>query len=430
MLPVMQNPRVRVDRPQATSIWSSRRPRVPVQMKGGFRTPKAGLRLRRTRLVIALALLFAIEGTDSVSHAAGTSIHVYDLSSGREIRTLSGHNRPTTAIAVSADGSLALTASLTPELRLWSIQDGREIRSIDQAQLPGYVGAGAALQFINGTNQALVARMQAGLHLWSSSEGAMLQDFKAPFQGASAALLTPDQKMVFAIGGSESQVASWGWPKGEQRGVFTEKWAREPPCVSLARDGTARSWWKAETGEAWPEARPAPTGIQPDSSEIDQAIISPDGRRLVIYGPSMVNRNAQWVHLWDIETGKLLWHHPGLDVPMIYTFRPGAICAAIAFSHDARKLAIGRHGGRMEVRAIDGAQPRQEWKIPAGSCDRLAFLPDGQQLLTWGDKTMRIWDVGSGQLVRDFRVPVVHCLAVTPDGRFLLVGGNGEFRGL
>ena len=96
---------------------------------------------------------------------------------------------------------------------------------------------------------------------------------------------------------------------------------------------------------------------------------------------------------------------------MIYTFRPGAICAAIAFSHDARKLAFGGHGGRVEVRGIDGAQPRQEWKIPHGSCERLAFLPDGQQLLTWGDKTMRIWEVGNGLLVRDFRVPVVNCLA-------------------
>jgi hypothetical protein len=99
-------------------------------MKGSFTAVKAGLPLRRTRLVIALALLCAIEGTDSVSHAAGASIHVDDLSAGREIRSLSGHNRPTTAIAVSADGSLALTASLTPELRLWSIQDGREVRSI------------------------------------------------------------------------------------------------------------------------------------------------------------------------------------------------------------------------------------------------------------------------------------------------------------
>ena len=389
----------------------------------------------KTRFIIhhlfsCLALAVIALGSQSACRAAPASLLIYDLSTGRQVKALAGHNRPTTAIAVSPDGTLALTASLTPELRLWSIQDGREIRSIDQAQLPGYVGAGASLQFIQGTNQALVARMQAGLHVWNLSDGAMLQDFKAPFQGASAALLTPDQKTVLAIGGSESQVAAWGWPKGESRGVFTEKWALEPPSVSLARDGAARSWWNAETGESWPEARPIPTGIQPDSSALDHSILSPDGRMLVTYGFSMSRPKTQWVHLWEIQTGKLLWHHPGLDLPMMYTFRPDATTAAIAFSHDATKLAIGSQGGRVEVRGIAGAQPRREWKIPAGSCVWLAFLPDGQQLLTWGDKTARIWDVGSGQLVRTFGVPVVNCLAVTPDGRFLLVGGDGEFRGL
>jgi WD40 repeat protein len=290
------------------------------------------------------------------------------------------------------------------------------------------VGPGAALQFVNGTNQALIGRMQAGLHLWSLSDGTLVQAFNAPFQGVSAALFTPDQKSVVAIGESEMQVALWGWPEGEPRGLVSEVSTVYPRYVALARDGKPRSWWNPETGEPLPEARPLPAGIQPQANYADNAVLSPDGRKLLTYG--IVNGETQWLHLWDIETGRLLWHHPGRDLPMIYRFRPGATCAAIAFSPDGSKLAIGGRGERVEVRGIDGERPKQELSTPAGSSDWVAFLPNGKQLLTWGGKTMRIWDLGSGQLVRAFQVPVVNCLTVTPNGQFLLVGGDGEFRGL
>jgi WD40 repeat protein len=79
---------------------------------------------------------------------------------------------------------------------------------------------------------------------------------------------------------------------------------------------------------------------------------------------------------------------------------------------------------------VESRRLRQELKTPAGSCARIAFLPDGKQLLTWGDKTMRVWDLSTGKLVRSFRVPTVNCWALTPDGRFVVVGGDGEFRGL
>ncbi len=430
MVPVMKDPRAVIDRSQPPSSSSPRHFQVPAQTNRSFRTLKVGHRSGRSWLVIGMALSFMITGAGSVAQAAGVSIHVYDLSTGRQIRSLAGHNRPTTAIAVSADGTLALTASLTPELRLWSIEAGRELRSIDQGPLPGYVGPGASLQFVNGTNQVLIARMQAGVHLWSVSDGTMVQAFKAPFRGASAAMVSADQKTVVAIGGSEMQVAVWGWPKGDPRGVFTEQSMLEPRCVCLARDGKARSWWNAETGEPWPETRPAPTGIPLELSYGDQSVLSPNGSMLVTYGPSLLNSNAQWLHLWDIETGRLLWHHPSLDLPLVYTFRPSATCAAVAFSPDGRRLAIGGRGERVVVLGIDGERTRRELKTPAGASDWVAFLPDGKQLLTWGDKTMRMWDLGSGQLVRSFPVPVLHCLAVTPDSRLLLVGGDREFRGL
>jgi WD40 repeat protein len=134
--------------------------------------------------------------------------------------------------------------------------------------------------------------------------------------------------------------------------------------------------------------------------------------------------------VWNNESGKLLQHHPGLDLPMVPVFRPSQSCAAIAFSPDSRALAIGRRGEGLAIHEAEGGRLRQELKTPAGACVRVAFLPDGKQLLTWGEKTMRVWDLGTGKMARSFTVPTVNCWALTPDGRFVVVGGDGEFRGL
>ncbi|MSU33963.1 MAG: hypothetical protein EXS36_02410 [Pedosphaera sp.] len=110
-------------------------------------------------------------------------------------------------------------------------------------------------------------------------------------------------------------------------------------------------------------------------------------------------------------------------------FRSARTCTAIALSPDSQTIAIGTRSEGLTIHEVEGGGMRQQLKTPAESCTRLAFLPDGKQLLTWGDKTMRVWDLESGTMVRSFPVPTVNCLAPTPDGRFVLVGGDGTFRG-
>ena len=382
-------------------------------------------------LLSCLALAVISFGSQGVCRAARDSLLIYDLATGSQVHALAGHNRPTTAVAVSPDGSTALTASLTPELRLWSLQTGREIRSVSPPPSPDYVGRVCSLQFVSGTNLVLIGHEYGGVRLLNLESNAVVLDFKAPFQGTASVSVSSDQQTVLAISSSEVQIVAWGFAKGDPRGAFAEEWLEQyqptqVSYVSLARDGKSRSWWEAETGKPWSAPRPIPAGAH--SGLLDDAVVSPDGRLLVTYGASL--GDVRWLRVWNIESGKLLQHHAGLDLPMVPVFRPAQSCAAIAFSPDSRVLAIGRRGEGLAIHEVEGRQLRQELKTPAGACVRIAFLPDGKQLLTWGDKTIRVWDVGTGKMVRSFRVTTVNCWALTRDGRFVVVGGDGEFRGL
>ncbi len=56
----------------------------------------------------------------------------------------------------------------------------------------------------------------------------------------------------------------------------------------------------------------------------------------------------------------------------------------------------------------------------------VAFTPDGRQLVSWGNKTIRVWDVSSGDILRTMRLPIypgaTGATALAPDGQVLALG--------
>ena len=356
---------------------------------------------------------------------AAVSLYVYDLSTGRQLHALPGHYRPTTAVAISPDSALALTGSMTPELKLWSLKEGRELRSII-ASTPGNGGPASSLAFVHGTNVVLVGRESSQLQLWDIQSNVLVRQFAAPFQGISSALFSKSSsgESLFGLSPQSVSVAVWNPSRRDPTVVFSEEWAGGTRWVTLARDRKVRAWYEAETGEAWPESRPAPPTGNP--GWIDKGFLSPDGRKLVTCGVSITRNLALWLRLWDLETGKLLWHSPAVSLPWVSNELNGA---GVAFSSDSRLFAVAQITGEVDIYETQEGKREQTLKAAAESCSRIAFHPNGQILVTWGNGTLRTWSLSTRQSVRSFSVPIASCMAISPDGRLLLVGGYGKWRG-
>ena len=60
------------------------------------------------------------------------TLKVWDVDSGRELRTLQGHSDGVNGVAVSADGRMAVSASYDQTLKVWDLDSGRELRTLSR----------------------------------------------------------------------------------------------------------------------------------------------------------------------------------------------------------------------------------------------------------------------------------------------------------
>lgn len=94
---------------------------------------------------------------------------------------------------------------------------------------------------------------------------------------------------------------------------------------------------------------------------------------------------------------------------------------SIAFSPDGRWLATGVGGKAVRIWDLETGQPVRDLAAGNGSVLYVAFSPNGRWLVSGGGKTVRIWDVKSGEMVRSFsgHTDLVYAAVFSPDGRTL-----------
>ena len=156
----------------------------------------------------------------------------------------------------------------------------------------------------------------------------------------------------------------------------------------------------------------------------------PDGKRLVsadFYGS---------IVLWNLETGKPIWRITldGVRATDNYTI---TYALAMEVSPDGRIIAVSYDRGHVvknrlqkgddyRIGLLDTKDGREQ-KVLVGSSARalrLSFSPNGYLLASGGpDGITRLWDVSTGQQVREIGSPRgISALSFSPDGKILAVG--------
>jgi len=120
------------------------------------------------RLVSAVA--FSPDGKTLATGSADESIKLWDMTSGKELRTLEGHSRPVNSLACSRDGNWLFSASGGRavggnELKLWEVATGKDL-----ATVPAHDGAITQLALSSDGSRLATASLDKSVKVWDVSQ--------------------------------------------------------------------------------------------------------------------------------------------------------------------------------------------------------------------------------------------------------------------
>ncbi len=372
------------------------------------------------------AVAVSPDGRLALSGSDHGAVLAWDLATGRLLHTLAGHEEGVNALSVSPDGRLALSGSHDRTLRLWDLQTGRPLRT-----LVGHEAMVFGVAITPDGRQALSGSYDRTLRLWDLTTSQVLGTLAGHEWGVSAVAITPDGRQ--ALSGSEDRTLKlWDLVARPARRIST---GHEGPvsAVVVSRDGRqALSGSDDRTLKLWELA----TGrllhsFADHESEVNSVTISPDGCH------ALSGSYDRTLRLWDLRTGELLGTFVGCERREgVRTVGPERGSALSDFLKRIMRLwSTGydpyQQTGHRTIKPAALRVLRQSVLLLSHAQwdNAVAITNDGRCVLSGShERTLKLWDLRTGELVRSFagHTDFVHAVALAPDDRHALSGSSDQ----
>ena len=243
-------------------------------------------------------------------------INIWEVATGTLLRTLTGHTQPVKAVAFTPDGSALASVSNDGTLRLWDVAKGTQLRSFVHRQ-PGDVDDSVySVLFIERGKVVIAGNGDGTISYWevdSGKESRVLRGHNGPVFSLT---LSRDRRTL-ASGSYDHTVKLWTVKTGNEIRSFSDRKMdgviEQVRAVSLSSDGKLLASSEVGFTQSGNEFHYVyrrirvwnlKTGIEiriisEPKFEISGIAFSPDNRLLAGAGPEGI------IKLWNVKTGLL-----------------------------------------------------------------------------------------------------------------------------
>lgn len=425
--------------PAGTLLLASEEKLVAVDRSGGR------LWTREVDQVATHALAVSPDGRLVASGGTDDAVNLWELSSGRAVRSFGWLGPWVDGLAWSPDGE-HVAALVGSEVRVWSVSSGAEL-----ARFAGTSGHADGLAFSpDGRQLAWTREDPDGIVLVDTRTWQPTQPPEQPWHGQSvvSTAWSADGKRVIT-GSVDGTARVWRASTGEQLAVLglgarsdgatangvQVGWSPRDELVATGgRDGVVRLW--SPDGELLHELEGMGAGM------VGALVFSPDGRHLAALRPEWSEPSRVWV--WEVHSRELVsqvqmerrvddlaWSPDGRDLAAagcdLWRWSPGqGEPVQSELRGCARALDWGRHG--LVLATGEGLWLRhpdetEGQRISGARLSDVQWSPDGEQVAGAG-KDLRIWPARGGEpRVYEGGHEGLSELSWSPDGERVVVGG-------
>jgi WD40 repeat protein/serine/threonine protein kinase len=301
------------------------------------------------------SLALSLDGSRAVSTSKDRTLKVWDMPSGRCVETLRGHEGSVWAVWLTEDGGYALTGGQDRTMRFWDLSSGRCLRTFH-----GHRGAVWSVTLTSDRRHAWSASWDRTLRLWEVATGRCLRILKGHEAEVNRILLSPDERLALSaswdgtVGVWDTATGKWRQLlKGHTGPVWSACWSPDGTlALSGGEDKTLRLWDVADSR--------CLRVLRGHTEHVTSVAFGLDGRH------ALSGSWDQSVKLWDTNTGRCLRTFEG---------------------HDNRVNAVGLSAdGRYALSAGDDATVRLwmlDWELE--------------------DRSLTDWDEGARSFLEVFR---------------------------
>ena len=350
-----------------------------------------------TDLVNAVAV--TADGQRAVSASADKTLKVWDLASGAVLHTLCGHTDPVTAVAVTADGQRAVSASDDYTLKVWDLASGAELHT-----LSGHTRSVNAVAVTADGQRAVSASHDHTLKVWDLASGAELHTLSGHTGWVNAVAVTADgQRAVSAS--DDHTLKVWDLASGAELHTLSGH-TDSVSAVAVTADGqraVSASW--DNTLKVWDLASGAELHtLSGHTGWVSAVAVTADGQRAV-----SASRDST-LKVWDLASGAelhtLSGHTDWVNAVAVTADGQRAVSASVDNTLKVWDLVRGA-----ELHTLSG---HTDW------VSAVAVTADGQRAVSAsGDHTLKVWDLASGAELHTLsgHTDSVSAVAVTADGQ-------------
>ena len=267
-----------------------------------------------------------------------SDIKIWEVNSGSEIYTLSGHTLDVNSISFKSDGSKIASGSDDQTIKIWDVNTGLLINT-----LTGHSSFVKSVSFSPDGNLIASGSSDQTVKIWDAGTGSLKQVLFVYLLDANSVCFSPDGKII-ACGLSDSTIKLWEINSGKE--------------IST---------------------------LNGHSLSVFDVSFNPDGSKLA--SGSLDNT----IKLWDVNLGK--------EIKTLYGHTD--IVCSISFSRDGNIIASGNADNTIKLWDVNTSSEIKTLKGHKDKIRSVCFSIDRKILASGSDdKSIKLWDVSTGAEIR------------------------------